>query len=171
MATKAFLIGITVHLEKGATVWTLPMADLSYSIGGNIQVLYKGKFLMSDTAFTDIDNNDLSDSAAVHAYLGQFMGAKQIGKGSNATLSSVTSVATTSTLLLAANEHRTNLLVRNESTSTLYIKYGSAASATSWTHKITGASTSPLEIGDYKGVLFFFHSALDGTIELCEIHI
>lgn len=52
--------------------------------------------------------------------------------------SSVTSVNDTasSTMLLSANDNRKEAIVQNDSTSTLYVKYGTTASATDYSVKL-----------------------------------
>jgi hypothetical protein len=174
MATKIYLQGNTTHIEKGTDVWTYPMANLSYSLTNSVLSIYcAGVFIMSDASnvIDDINDATLGSDAAVRAYLDQFIGASDISNVSNATVSSVTSVATTDTLLLAANEHRSKALIFNNSTATLYVKYGTGASAASFTKKVIGLSIDPLVIENYKGILHFFHSALNGTIEVTEIHV
>ena len=173
MASKIYLQGITVHIEKGAVVYTYPMAQLSYSLQNSTLSIYKnGKLIMFDASnvISDIDASLLANDAAVHAYLGQFIGNTDLSSASNSTHSSVASVATTDTLLLAANEHRVKVFIYNNSTSTLYVKYGTGASATSFA-QIQVAAGVLIPITGYKGVIHFFHSALNGTIEVTEVHI
>jgi hypothetical protein len=179
MALKIYLQGQNVHLEKTVTLpvgtFVQPMADLSYSIT-NSMISIRSKelgqlcFELSNN-IQDIDDATLASDAAVHAYLGQFIGAMTLANGSSATVSSVASVATTDTLLLAANEQRTSVLLWNNSTSTLYVKYGTGASTTSFTHIVVAASTVALPVTGYKGILHFYHSALNGTIEVTEVHV
>jgi nucleoside-diphosphate-sugar epimerase len=127
---------------------------------------------MSDASnvIDDINDVTLASDAAVNAYLGQFVGASTLDAASNATHTSVASVATTDTLLLAANEHRVKVFIYNNSTSTLYVKYGTGASPTSFDQTIVGAGVLEPVTG-YKGLIHFYHSALNGTIEVGEVQI
>jgi hypothetical protein len=118
----------------------------------------------------DIDDATLASDAAVHAYLGQFIGAMSLDAASNATHTSVASIATTDTLLLAANEHRVKVFIYNNSTATLYVKYGTGASPTSFAQvQVAAGVLEP--ITGYRGLIHFYHSALNGTIEVTEVHI
>ena len=179
MALKIYLIGVNVHIEKTVTLpigtFVQPMSDLSYSISNSILRIVSKElgqlcFELSNN-IQDKDGATLASDAAVHSYLGQIIGASDISNVSSATVSSVTSVATTDTLLLAANEQRSSVLLWNNSTSTLYVKYGTGASTTSFTHIVVAASTVALPVSGYKGILHFYHSALNGTIEVTEIHV
>ena len=70
-----------------------------------------------------------------------------------ATLSSVSDTAS-STTLLAANPGRRGASIYNDSTSTLYVKYGTTASATSFTVKLFP--------DDYHEVFGGFTGRIDG---------
>jgi hypothetical protein len=56
-------------------------------------------------------------------------------KATTATLANVNDAAS-STTLQASNAARLALIIFNDSTEILYVKYGSSASATSFTHKL-----------------------------------
>lgn len=76
--------------------------------------------------------------------------------------------STTSATLLASNASRKGVIVVNESTSVLYVKYGVTASATSYTHKIDPDST--LEIKEsYTGRIDGILSASTGNAEITEL--
>lgn len=76
---------------------------------------------------------------------------------STATLSSVndTNISTT---LLAANSARRGATIVNESTSTLYVKFGTTASATSYTVALPPMGTT----GAYYEVPFGYTGKIDG---------
>lgn len=57
-----------------------------------------------------------------------------------AALANVTASAA-STTLLAANTARKGVIIHNDSTATLYLKYGTAAALTSYTYKIPADGT------------------------------
>jgi hypothetical protein len=75
-------------------------------------------------------------------------------RASTATVTSV-AAATSDTLLLAANSNRLGAIITNDSTSMLYLKYGSGSSSTSLTAKLVG--------GAYYEVPFNVTTALYGT--------
>jgi len=68
------------------------------------------------------------------------------------TTSSVTLVGdeTTSTELLAANSSRKEVIITNNSTAILFLKFGTGASASSWTARLFQYGTVET---DYKGVI------------------
>lgn len=71
---------------------------------------------------------------------------------STATLSNVNDTAS-STSLVASNSSRKGLIVYNDSTSTLYLKYGTTASATSFTVKIGAAGYWEMPAPIYTGAV------------------
>lgn len=60
--------------------------------------------------------------------------------------------STSSTLLNAATPSRNTLTIVNDSSATLYVKYGTGASSTSYTHKLFQDDT--LIIDDYNGAVY-----------------
>lgn len=58
----------------------------------------------------------------------------------NATVTQV-AAADSNTALATAKKHRVGLIIRNDSTDTLYIKYGATASASDYTDALVGAGT------------------------------
>ena len=71
------------------------------------------------------------------------IGAPFEGKSSTATLSSV-GVSASSTTVLAANANRLGAIIMNDSTAVLYLKFGTTASTSSFTYKISGGETLEL---------------------------
>lgn len=61
--------------------------------------------------------------------------------------------AVTSTQLAAANAARVGLIVSNESTSTMYLKYGTAASSTSFTVKLGSGEIFEMDRPIYTGAV------------------
>ena len=84
------------------------------------------------------------------------------------TLSSVASSAT-SVLLLAANPNRLGVVVVNESTATLYIKYGATASLTSYTYSIAPGATWEMPTRAYSGQIDAIWSAANGNARVTEL--
>lgn len=74
------------------------------------------------------------------------------GRAATATLSNVNDAAT-STSLLASNTSRKGVIIHNDSTSILYLKYGATASTTSYTYKIPADGTWEMPAPIYTGAL------------------
>jgi hypothetical protein len=70
-----------------------------------------------------------------------------------ATLSNVTSSATSGTLVAAGGEGRSGVLVFNDCDKALYLKYGATASATSFTVKIAAGGYWEMPKPIYYGVI------------------
>lgn len=70
--------------------------------------------------------------------------------------------ATSSTTLKAANTDRVGLIVFNDDENPLKLKYGSAASATSFTYEIAGGGTWEMPEPVYTGIVTGIWDA-DGT--------
>ena len=85
-----------------------------------------------------------------------------------ATSANVTSMnaATQSTVLLAANANRKKCIVINESTATLYLAYGEAASLNEYTIALSGGDGYELE--GFTGVVSAIWSAATGKALLTE---
>jgi hypothetical protein len=74
----------------------------------------------------------------------------------------------TSAQLLAANTSRTGVIIVNESTSVMYIKYGTTASATSYTYRV--ASNGTVEIGfGYTGRIDAILVSGSGNAQITEM--
>jgi hypothetical protein len=88
-------------------------------------------------------------------------GDKLIGKVASdtvatATLSNVAASASSVTIL-AANTARKRVVIHNDSTATLLLKFGATASATSFTHKLLGGASyespsNPIYTGRIDGI-------------------
>lgn len=91
------------------------------------------------------------------------------GTVATATISRVAASATSVTLL-AANENRRRVILYNESTADLYVKFGATASATSYTTKLGPGDTyeSPTD-WVYTGVIDGIWSAATGTAQITEM--
>jgi len=171
--TKIYLNGANVHLEPEGEEFTITAMDcLHYSISGNdvyFSCESRNILIADKTKIQDINGTLLVSEATVINYLDQFIGAQVIVRASNAT-SSVVVAAMASTLLLAANEHRITAHIYNNSTSTLYIKYGTGAGIGSFTNKQVGAGKLAT-ITDYKGIIHGYWSAAVGDAQVTETHI
>ena len=87
---------------------------------------------------------------------------------STATLSSVSASASNQTLL-AANANRKRVIIHNDSTATMYIKFGAAASATSFTYCLYGGDTyeSPA-LPIYTGIIDGIWASATGAARITE---
>lgn len=87
-----------------------------------------------------------------------------------ATLANVADAATVQTLA-AANSARMGLIIFNDSTSDLYLKYGSAASLTSFTYKVFAGSTWEMPIAPcFTGIVTGIWSAdASGSARVTEL--
>lgn len=91
----------------------------------------------------------------------------QTGK-TTATLTNVTSAAT-STSLLASNSAAHARMVFNDSTAILYLKFGTTASATSYTVQIPPGGYYEFPQPLYKGAVDGIWSAANGAARLTEM--
>jgi hypothetical protein len=103
-----------------------------------------------------IGDPDATDTASVGAAGTNAGLSVRAGKTSTGPTPARVSDATTSTQLLAANTNRLGVVIHNDSTAALFVKYGTAASSTSYVYKLAaGATLSLPEPGQplYTGVI------------------
>lgn len=95
-----------------------------------------------------------------------------VQKGTTGTLTNV-NTSTTSATLLAANNARIGAQITNEATTVLYIKFGTTASATSYTVTLAGASAAPYSYYEvpagYTGRIDGILASSTGTARVTEI--
>jgi len=84
----------------------------------------------------------------------------------SATTGNVASSATVVTIA-AANNARKMICIYNDSTSTLFLKMGSAASATSYSVEIEAAGY--YEMSNYKGIYTGLWSSANGYARVTEV--
>jgi hypothetical protein len=91
------------------------------------------------------------------------------GTTANATLANVAGSASSVTIL-AANTARKGVVVMNDSTAILYLKFGTTASATSFTYKLAGGDTweSAMPI-TYTGLITGIWASATGAARVTEI--
>ena len=87
---------------------------------------------------------------------------------STATLTNVCS-STSDTSLLAANSNRLGVIIYNDSTATLYLKFGTGASSTSFTYYIATKTTWEMETQRYTGAINGCWSSTNGTARITEL--
>lgn len=91
-----------------------------------------------------------------------------IQRASTPTLSNVAASATSVTLL-AANTSRRSALVFNDSSSRLYLKFGSAASVTSFTTWLEPYQLYELPLPVYDGIITGLWTTATGTARVTEV--
>lgn len=78
--------------------------------------------------------------------------------------------AITPLTLSAANFHRMGLIIHNDSTSVLYVKFGSGASATDFTHRMTAQASLEHRSGRvYRGIITGIWETADGAAQVTEL--
>lgn len=75
---------------------------------------------------------------------------------------------TASTTLLSSNTARRGTVVYNESTGSLYVKFGTTATATSYTYRVASNQTLELEYG-YNGRIDAILSSGSGNAQITEL--
>ena len=88
--------------------------------------------------------------------------------GGEATTANVAS-STSAVTLIAANSNRRNLVIMNDSSAVLYIKYGAAASATSFTYKLAAGDTFEMPENTYDGIVTGIWASENGAARVTEI--
>ena len=92
-------------------------------------------------------------------------------QAATATLSNVASSASSVTLL-AANTGRLGVVIVNDSTAILYVKFGSTASTTSFTYQVA-ATMGTLDLTDvpvvYTGIITGIWATANGNARITEL--
>ena len=86
---------------------------------------------------------------------------------SSAALTNVGS-STSSVTLAAANADRNSIVIVNDSTAVLYIKYGSTAAASSYTYKLGAGDTFEMATV-YTGIITGIWASVNGNARVTEI--
>lgn len=110
---------------------------------------------------TDLDYTPIATDSAGRVKIVE--GAKSLP--STPTLTNV-AASVTSVTLKAANTARQELLIFNDSTSLLYVKYGATASATSFTHYVPAYSLCVID--DYDGIVDGIWVSATGSARVTE---
>lgn len=86
-----------------------------------------------------------------------------------ATLANVAGSASSVTLL-AANVSRLGAVIMNDSTATLYVKYGATASSTSFTYLVAAGATLELPTNAiYTGIITGIWTSATGNARITEL--
>jgi hypothetical protein len=104
--------------------------------------------------------------AAVNAALAGTLATRKVPLAS----ATVTQVAsnTASVTLQASNGSRRSLIVFNDSTATLYLKYGSAASSSSYTVKMAPGDYWEMPLPVYTGIVTGIWTSANGSALVTE---
>lgn len=89
---------------------------------------------------------------------------------STATVSAVVSDSGAAVTLAAANANRTQLIIHNNSTATLFVKFGTGASSANHTRQILTQATWEMPTGNtvYTGVVTGRWAATNGDAQVTE---
>jgi hypothetical protein len=87
-----------------------------------------------------------------------------------ATHSTAASDSAAAVVIVAANANRTGLIIHNNSTATLYLKYGTGAASTSLTRQIATQTTWEMPTGNtiYTGAITGRWAATNGDAQVTE---
>lgn len=89
-------------------------------------------------------------------------------RAGSAALTNVASSASNQTLL-AASDQRIGVIIHNDSTSILNVKYGATASATSYTYEIGPGGTWEMPVPIFAGILDGIWDAANGSARITEL--
>jgi hypothetical protein len=104
------------------------------------------------------------DGAAADVNVGNAMPVRTVASSSSV---SAVSTSGTSATLASASSGRLRIIVVNDSSATLYVKYGTTASASDWTVKLAPDST--LDEDAYTGRIDAILSTGTGTARVTEL--
>lgn len=93
---------------------------------------------------------------------------KTASKAGTATLANV-SASASSVTLIAANDFRKGAVIHNDSLNILYVKFGSTASATSYTYRLTSQATLELPVMTYTGIITGIWTVATGAARTTEL--
>lgn len=141
-------------IHDGQDQFVINYADFTTPSGASAEIVMD--------AITALFNGGSGDASASN----QTTMINELKLGSTSDVSSVVSSATSVTLK-AANSNRKSLHIVNDSTKILRIKYGSTASATSYTHKL--GVGDEIIITDYNGVVDGIWESANGNARITEI--
>ncbi len=89
--------------------------------------------------------------------------------GASATLANVASSATSVTLR-AANLGRVGIMIHNDSTQILYVKFGTTASSTSYSVKLIADAYYEVPFSAYRGIITGIWASANGSARVTEIY-
>jgi len=116
------------------------------------------------------DNTAFAVNATLSAETTKVIGTVNLATTATATLSNVSSSASSVTVL-ASNASRRGAMIFNDSTAVLYLKFGATASTTSYTVQIPSNAYYELPANSflYNGILDGIWSAANGSARVTEV--
>jgi len=191
MAATITQEGGSLKVDKGTQVDYYPLDDISMEVDTNAGklILLRNQNAVDSFLYADITSPagaTIEDKAdAIAAFLstgggggGDATAANQttmighldaIEKGTVGSVNSVTSVAgsASSVQLLASNTDRTEVIINNDSSATLYVKLGTTASTTSYTYKLLQDDVAI--VSSYTGRIDGIWGSATGNARITEI--
>lgn len=166
MAKKIFRSeGFIVVELDGVNLRRIPIANFSYLFVGTDIHMTNEITKANYTEQTDLLENEagsaIGDEAAVTAYLD----ALQATLGTSAVTSQVPASITVVTLKIA-NTNRKTCEIVNSGASVLFVKKGSVATLTDWSHRLTQFDT--YKIDDYSGIITGIWDVAAGDAKVTE---
>ncbi len=158
-------------IEGGGTGGTSATDDAAFTVGSGT-----GTPIMGYAAADSVDAGDsgvirMTTARGMHVYLVDSTGAAAsltttTARATTSTMANV-SGATSSTTLQASNTARLGLVVVNDSTADLYVKFGSSASSTSYTHKLGPGDSFREDL--YTGIVTGIWTSATGAARMTEL--
>lgn len=93
-----------------------------------------------------------------------------MASASNSTVSSVNSSTSAVILLNSRQRGRIGIVIHNNSTSILYIKYGSGVSSSSYTYKLAAGSHWEMPNSIFSGVITGIWESENGNAKVTEVY-
>lgn len=156
---------ISARANAAAPSWTEGnQGPLSVDLAGNLRILLSS--WLGSTAPT-VGQKTMAASIPVVLASNQTNLAVQGASASSSAVTQASSAATSATLL-AANTSRIGATIFNDSTATLYLKFGTTASATSYTVQILPGGYYEVPFG-YTGKIDGIWSAANGFAYVTEL--
>jgi hypothetical protein len=110
----------------------------------------------------------VTSSAANPVYIAPSGGFAYVSQRPGSSNVTRVAVSSTSVQFLAANTARLGMIVVNESSGTMFLKYGTAAASNSYTYRIT--SNQVLEVGsNYTGIVHAILGSGSGNGQITEL--
>ena len=179
-ADGSLKVAITAGAGSGGTSLAddaaFTLATTSFTpVGGvfatdNVDAGDGGAFAMTAARALHVSVQGTATIAGAVTNAGTFAVQNTPVAASTATLANV-AAATSSTTLQASNANRLGLRIFNDSTDTVYVKFGSAASATSFTYRLGAGEAVELPVAGsrYTGIVTGLWTGTNGSARMTEL--
>ncbi len=152
----------------GAVNETAPATDTASSgLNGRLQRIAQRLTSLIAQIPAALGQATMANSLAVTIASNQSAVSVSVTAPASATVAQV-GAATSSTTLQASNAARRGLKIQNDSTAVLYVKYGSTASATSYTVKMLAGDYWEMPASDYSGIVTGIWVSVNGNAYVTE---